>query len=200
MITLIGGSPRCGKSILAEKLSKQSRTPWISTDALSTVIVPYLPKKNLKRLMPFAGKGSEQMTPTQSLRAEIRESQTVWPGIERFIKQLIDMRQEYIIEGVHLLPQYIAPLLKKSYGKQIRVVYLIKKDITQIIHGFHKNTNPFDWMAGCLDDSALLQHMAQMVALKGAYIEKQAKKYHFPVYNTEQHFNTTLRNVMRTVR
>jgi 2-phosphoglycerate kinase len=200
MITLIGGAPRCGKSILAAELSKQSQTPWVSTDALQSMIVPYIPKKNLKQLMPFEGKGSEHMTPKQSLHAEIRESQTVWPGIERFIKQLVDMRQDYIIEGVHLLPQYVVALFKTPYGQQIRVAYLIKKDIERITDGFRKNTNPFDWMAGCLDDAKLLQHMAGMVALKGTYVQKQAKKYHLPVYNTEQHFNKTLRDLMRTLK
>jgi len=200
MITLIGGAPRCGKSILAEQLSRQTRTSSISTDALSPMITQYLPKKNLHKLMPFEKKGSEHMTPRQSLQAEIQESKTLWPGIERFIKQLIDMRQDYIVEGVHLLPRYVTSLLRTSYGKQIRTVYLIKKDIIQITHGFGKNTNPFDWIANCLDDPTLLHHMAEMVALKGVYVEKQAKRYHLPVYNTEQHFTKTLRDVARALK
>lgn len=192
MIYLIGGAPRCGKSILATRISQTHHISWIATDALRPVILEYLPTQEIHRLMPFENNGSEQMTAQESLSAEIQESKTLWPGIQRLIKQLIDMRQEYIIEGVHLLPEHVAELQKSSYGKQMQVLYLIKENIPAIIDGFKKNTAPFDWMANCLEDETILQTMGEMVALKGGFIRAQAEQYRFPVYNTENNFQATL--------
>lgn len=143
--------------------------------------------------MPFAViKGSEYCSAEESLKAEIVESKTMWPGIKALIHQLALCKQNYVIEGVHLLPKLIQQLKKEKYWKNIKVFYLIKRDINKIVSDFPKNKDKFDWIRACWNDKNKLRHIAEMVQMKSQYIEKQAKKYNFKVINTDTNFNKVI--------
>lgn len=211
MIYLIGGAPRCGKTILSKQLTKKGIS-WVSTDAVRAMILASTPKSQIDKKFPIeklqraANKKRVPYqdilsnTPEKLLRGEIGEARSIWPSVEAMIKILIDMQEDFIIEGVHLLPELVAALKKTPYGKQIRCVYLVKTDLHKIIEGFAKNPSKHDWIRGALTNASLTEKIARVVQVESRHVSAQAEKYGFKVYNTEKNFKTQLSKAARELR
>lgn len=205
MIYLIGGAPRCGKTILAKKIALKKKISWITTDVLRFVILSHTPKKELKTRFPFeyiqTAKGQyhfEKYSPAVLLKYEIREAVSMWPGVKALIKQFIDCQQDYVIEGVHLLPKLVNQFKGTKYWKHIKLVYLIKKDLKKIKKGIPKNKKEFDWiLAGGINVPGRLDKAALMIQYESLYFETQAKKYNFNVINTDTEFNQKLNKLLQ---
>ncbi|TAL20222.1 hypothetical protein EPN90_01440 [Patescibacteria group bacterium] len=190
MIYLIGGAPRCGKTIFSKRLAVKNHISWISTDLLGTVVKLYLSWDEQSAKFPNAGLCTA--SPRQLLAAELRQGKTLWPGIERFIHDLVRWRHDYVIEGVHLFPQYVARLKRTSVWKEVEVIYLIKHDLEKIVEGFKKTDEQTDWLLQCIKTENDLLRAGKMVQIKSLYIERQARKYGFDVINTEKNFEETI--------
>ena len=195
MIYLIGGAPRCGKTILSEALGATRKLSWISTDTFRSVILPYIPKSQVKKKLPDEFLRLEDSAPENLLKSELVESKTVWPGVHGMIEHLIACKQDYIIEGVHLMPELVQELKRKRYWKQIRVVFLVKTDLDEIKDGFGRNTSKHDWLSSALKNKPLIEKAARMVQLKSLYIAKQANKYRFSVIDTGKEFEIKIAEI-----
>src|SRR3989338_7215427 len=109
MIYLIGGSPRCGKTILSRKLARKTGASFISTDAIYTMILKTVPKSELKTkfpqevmLTPKSKFGFDVYPAKAMLKAQLAEADTMWQSIKALIVFMVDSKQDYIIEGIHL--------------------------------------------------------------------------------------------------
>ena len=88
MIYLIGGAPRCGKTILSKQIAQQKNIPWISTDMIRSIVLACTPKAQMNKKFPYEKLQQEkQATPYQDvnfnpprrlLLAEIAESKSLW--------------------------------------------------------------------------------------------------------------------------
>ena len=146
MIYLIGGSPRSGKSLLAEKLAKKLNISWFSTDYFRAVVMHTYPKKELSTAFPgeYAFQKMEEnndfffnlFTPAQCLKFDLDDAKTLWPGIKVFLEWISDQKQDFILEGVHLLPKHLSTLRKEKYWKEMKITYLVKTDIPAMVSGF----------------------------------------------------------------
>jgi 2-phosphoglycerate kinase len=193
MIYLIGGAPRCGKTILSKKLARRKNISCITTDALRAVVLNSMPKSQVRRKFPFVFlKGSEAESPESSLKTEVTEARSMWPGIKALIRQLIECEQDYVIEGVHLLPQLIRQFRGTKYQKNIKVLYLIKLDEDKIGQGLTRNTNEYDWLKPSLNNPAVIKNVAKMIRLKSEYIKRKAEQCGFPVVNTQNVFKKVI--------
>jgi len=143
--------------------------------------------------------GFEVHPPEQLLAAEVADADTIWPGVKALIKHLIDCRQDYVIEGVHLLPRLVSELRGTPYWRSIRVVYLVKMDENLIRRGFLLNSGEYDWMCGAFSRPEGLAAAARMVSVKSRYFEKEAKRRRLSVVNTERGFAAKLREAARTL-
>ena len=202
MVYLIGGSPRCGKTILSKRVSRNLGISFISTDAIRPMILKTVPASAIKRKFPQEKMDTPEgmfrldlYSPEAMLKAQLIEAKTMWLPIKAFIANLINSDQNYIIEGIHIFPRFIKGLKKnKKYWKKIKVVYLIKKDLKKIKAGFPKNKNEFDWMFPSIKHAPhRIEKAADMVRVKSELIEKEAKKYNLKVFNTEGNFNSQLK-------
>ena len=195
MIYLIGGAPRCGKTILAKKISIKKKISWITTDALRPVILAYVSKKERNNKFPYEAlkinKNQyhfERYSPTKLLRAEIKEAYTMWPGLRALIQQLINCKQNYIIEGVHLLPQLINQFKNTRYWKNIEVIYLVKKDLNKIVQGLNKNKREFDWLSQGIKNKDNLIKATKLIKTESDYFVKETRRYKLKVINTDTDF------------
>lgn len=173
-------------------LAKKKRISWISTDGLESVIKVYNPEK-------FPKLDTCKATPKQLLAAEIKDAKTLWPGVKRLIQSCLKWKHDYVIEGVHLLPQLVAELKKMPEWKQIKVVYLIKRDKDKIIAGFKQSDPETDWLVRCIKSDDDWQTYAEMVMVKAEYMEKEAKKFGFKVVNTENNFKKTITSLLSKI-
>lgn len=209
MIYLIWGSPRSGKTILAKKLSKTLDIPYISTDYLRLVVMSYFKNEDKNINFPFEKMfniawGIDNFFKNYSwkelLKADIKESETLWSGIESFIKHLLFSKTNYIIEGIHFLPKLIK---KYKDDKNFKIIILTKIIDDKIFNGLLQNRNTWDWIADNIKDDKILLSAAKSLSEYGKYFIKESKKYEFMFINTEDNFhdkiekaNNYLKNLM----
>jgi 2-phosphoglycerate kinase len=193
MIYLIGGSPRSGKSILSRKLSKELNIPYISTDNLRLVVLPYFKGKNKYKNFPYikmfnlikVDRFFMLYSGREMLKADIKEARSIYPGVKSLIDHLIDCKMDYIIEGVHLLPSLIKKL---KNNKKIKVVFLVKENEKKIYQGLIRNKNKNDWIASDIKNQKIIITAAKSLGFYGKYFIKETKKYRFNCVNTENLF------------
>lgn len=202
MIYLIGGSPRGGKSILSRKLSKKLSIPYLSTDNIRPVVMPYFKGKEQDKKFPFEKmfdltaikKYFLDYTPSQVVKADLVESRSIWPGVKQLITHLLECKMDYIIEGVHLLPNLVKEF--KS-DRNVKILFLAKFDEEKIFNGLFKNKNNSDWIIDNVKNKDTIRLAAKSMSAYGVYFEREAKKYRFKLINTEDNFS---RRINRAVR
>ena len=193
MIYLIGGSPRGGKSILSRKLSEKLNIPYISTDNLRLVVMPYFKGEDKDKNFPFKkmfdlaaiDKYFKNNTGQEILRADIKEAKSIWPGVKSLINYLIACKMDYIIEGVHLLPNFVKSL---KGDENIKVVFLVKLDENKIFDGLMQNKNNNDWITSNLKDKTIISIAAKSLVGYGEFFIKETEKYGLKYINTEDNF------------
>lgn len=194
MIYIIGGAPRSGKSILSKRLSRKIKVPYLPTDNIRPILIPYFKGKKLKAKFPFQSmfdaaaideffllySGQEQ------LNADLKEAKTTWPGIKSLIDHLLVCKTEYIIEGIHLLPSLV-----KEYknNDNVKIAFLAKLDEEKIFRDFVKNKNNTDWLIDNIRDGNTIRLAAKAMNAYGSYFKREAKKYGFNIFNTEDSFS-----------
>ncbi len=200
MIYLIGGAPRCGKTMLSKQLAKQKGMSWLSTDTIRQMVVACTPREQREQKFPYI-RLQRSIAPYHDvndyplrilLNAEIKESRSIWPSTRKLIEELIESREDFVIEGVHLMPILLQQLKKTLVWKQMRLVYLVKTNTDDILSGFHENTSKHDWLSGALDNEELLTKVGRMVQMKSKYIVQEAQKFGFTVIDTGKDFEMKL--------
>lgn len=194
MIYLISGGTRAGKTTLSKKLSRKLKIGYISTDNIRPIILPYVPKKDVEKYFPteaifeledVVGFFTNHST-KKIFEADITEAKTIWPGVKNLIKYLSDCKLDYVIEGVHLLPEDVRQF---KNDPNVKIIYLVKRDKEKIIQGLKTNKQNYDWMSGAIEDPKVLEKAADFVKVHGDYFYKEAKKYKLKVINTEDNFS-----------
>jgi len=115
MIYVLTGIAKAGKSYLTSKIIKQYAIGSFSTDYLMMALADGNPDLHLN---PDA--------------SDVTVSNQLRPYVFAMIQTMVENNIDYLIEGVHFLPEFSKELLKKFPGK-IRIVYLGYRNIdTQI--------------------------------------------------------------------
>lgn len=205
MIYIIGGSPRSGKTILSRELSKELNIPYISSDYLRLVVMPYFNGKDKDDNFPFekmfdlSGMSNffKDHSGHEMLEADIKEAKTLWPGIESLIKHLLLSKINYIIEGVHFLPSLVNQF---KDDKNFKIVILAKTDENKIFNGLLQNRNTGDWIADNIKDDETLLSAAKSLSEYGKYFTEESKKHGFKCINTEDNFLDKINYAMNCLK
>jgi 2-phosphoglycerate kinase len=195
MIYLIGGPPKCGKTTLAKRLSKEKGIPWVSTDTLQCVIKPYINKKDLPKLFPTSfQRGSDndekysKHSTDEIIEAYQQQAKTSCKAIDMFAVCEIADGNDFVIEGYHIEPEFAAELNSK-YPNKLRSVFLIKTDETKFIKNIKKSATPNDWIISRTNDENTYKKIAKMICEYGNFFRKESGKYDFKVFNMDDDFN-----------
>ena len=206
MIYLIGGSPRCGKTTIAKKLSEKLRISWISSDTLESVASVYIAKKDMARLFPKGimrkktNLSNDKMyttyTTKQICNAYIKQSKTIWKAIQMMVEVNKKEDHDVIIEGYHIHPQLIAKL-QKLYPRSIKPVVLTRFDIDGIVEGCKKHKAKNDWFIQKTTDEKIYYRIAQMIKCYSGFFQKEAEKYKIAVVNVDGDFNKQIQKAIK---
>jgi hypothetical protein len=156
LIHLIGGAPRVGKTLLAERVARVLGASWISTDVLATVIRVGVPDLTHIEWGDVTGIA--------------RHAERFFPYLERFTWGVASLRSPYVIEGVDFLPEQVTDLAKRF---AVRSVFLGNSRMTATLLGTHLGRQP--WLAGTLPEQ--LQSMAGHVVDHTKLIERECARF-----------------------
>lgn len=208
MIYLIGAPPRCGKTTLAKKMSKQTKIPWLSSDTLDAITQEYTPAKNWKKKFPYSYLRRKVKTrnndyfyntysPTKIVSVLKQESKTVHKAIETVIACEIADRNNYIIEGYHILPSFAQNMIKKFGKNKVRAVFLTKLDENKFVEDVQKSTTPNDWLIVLTKKQGTFVKVGKMVSTYSKDFEREAKKFGLKVFNTDINFNGQINSAIK---
>ena len=194
MLYIIGGAPRSGITKLAKMLSRKLNVPIYSTDKLRFRRAKETPANKIDSVFPFermfnGDKVDECFRiykPEDFLKADKTEARYLIKEVCDFMKYNLQKDNDYIVEGVHLLPRYIKDC-KLSANKH-RVLYLGKINRRKILNGLNLNKDKQDWITGHVKKLISLVRASEMVSVYGEYFFKESKKYGFDFVNTEEDF------------
>ena len=172
MIYLIGGAPRAGKSILAQRLAAKLRIGWISTDLL----VEMLKAKNVPGLQHKWDATPAAVTTT---------AECFFPCLKQFVWGVNSMADNYLIEGVGFLPAQVAQL---SEQYPIRALFLGCSQMT--LERFDKFPGHSRGYANLPE--AMRRQFAHDVPLWSEFIQQEAAQWACPYIDMGHDFPSRL--------
>jgi hypothetical protein len=92
---VLGGPPRCGKTLLAQRLALDHGIGWLSTDTIRDVVAMQLPA-----LYTSVGPGDPHDP----------EADLFFPYFRKVVESCHYLVDDYLIEGVGFLPRHVAAL------------------------------------------------------------------------------------------
>lgn len=209
MIYLIGGAPRTGKTTLAKKLSSKLKISWVSTDTLEVIAREYISKKDLEKAYPYTtlrrekgARNNDEFYNKHSTKKIIRllkaQAATNQPAVEAMVANEIDNGNDYILEGYHLIPSFVAKLIKKYGKRNFKTVFLTKFNPKQFAKDVHKSATPNDWLIVLTKKKETFVKVGKMVAEYSDFFEKGAKKYGFECVNMDEDFSSKIKKLIKS--
>ena len=209
MIYLIGGSPRVGKTNLAEALAKKTSFPYFTLDHVTSVIAPYIPEREYGTKLPLrvARQETEYSNdvfyaryPTeQIINFYLRQAETYWAGVESFIKYAIEDEHDLILEGWQILPHLLRAVVTPENQDRLQIIFLYKINVERIVPGLKANSAKTDWVLRNTKKENTFSAIANMISHFGSYIEKEAKEYNFRSVNTEVDFEQKIKESLKSI-
>jgi 2-phosphoglycerate kinase len=198
MIYLIGGPPRCGKTTLAEALSRKISIPYFALDHMTSMISPYIQEGEYLTKLPLRAARCEtnysndifydRYSPEDIFGFYTRQAETYWPGVKNFVSYAIDDNLDLILEGWQILPHLLNSVLTDDNIGRLKVLFLYKIDIGDIASGLKASTASNDWALRNTKEEKTFSAIAKMISRFGAYVDSEANKYNYPRKNTDLYF------------
>ncbi|MDO8676351.1 MAG: hypothetical protein Q7K16_01730 [Candidatus Azambacteria bacterium] len=199
MIYLIGGSPKCGKTTLAKKLSHILQIPWISTDSLQSIVQAYTNKNDIPKKFPwnFQRKITKRIndiayntfSADEIIRFYRTQAKNVFMAIEMMAISEITDCNALIVEGYHIEPSLVTKLRKKYGEKNVCGVFLIKTNEIKFVRDITKTSTPNDWIIARTKNKETYSKIAEMICKYGKFFGNEAKKNSLAVFNMNDNFN-----------
>jgi hypothetical protein len=95
VLMLLGGPPRCGKTLLAQRIASEQGIGWLSTDTIRDVVNMLMPA-----LYESGGPG----------RDPDPEADRFFPFFERTVESCSYLVADYLVEGVGFMPRHVRVL------------------------------------------------------------------------------------------
>lgn len=205
MIYLIGGSPRCGKTMIANKLSKKLGISLMSADTLESIAASYISENERPKLFPKSvmrektKQSNDEFyalyTSKQITKAYIQQARASWKAIEMMVLASDKEGHDIIIEGHQIHPRLIAKLQRRHPGV-IRAVVLTRFDKKSIVSDSRKNKAKNDWFLQKTSDRSTHYKIAEMITDYSVFFDKEAKNYKIKMFDMDKDFHKQISNVI----
>lgn len=198
-VYLIGGPPKCGKTMLAKKMSIMLSVAAVSADSLEDKIMARTSKKDFSALFPHAAtKGSSndefysQYSTERIVDDYIKQGMATHEVIRNLIEDCIKNRTDIIIEGHQITPKNVRRMIDLHGKEKIRSIFLLKKDKVKIAADFHKSQTPDDWILRKTKNPGTFLKIAQMISAYSKHFESEANTYELNSIQMDEDFDAKI--------
>lgn len=165
MLYLLGGAPRCGKSLLAREINRERGLAVVSTDLLRGVLAPLLPA-----LQAAMGGGDVA-----------READLFFPHLRQTALVLDLQLPDALIEGAGFLPRHIVAL-RESVPIGVRACFLGRSSATaQALFGHATDHRIYERLSGEGRD-----RLAEHIVAWSATVERECATFALPFVDLAQ--------------
>lgn len=140
MLYIVGGAPRAGKSILAQRMLAEQKVAYFSTDILMMGLATAMPELGLK-----------PSDPSQ------RRAPIMWPILRGMAVTVLENQADYLLEGDVLMPAH-AVELRERFGSAIRACFIGYESVDALakVHDIRRHAaGKNDWTNECNDPHLL---------------------------------------------
>ena len=204
MIYLIGGPPRCGKTTIAKKLSKDLGISWLSADTLESVASLYVPKKDRATHFPKqkVRKNTKQSNDVmynkysadEIAKLYIKQSKISFPAIKIVAEISLIEGHDYIIEGHQIHPKLIREIITKFGKGNIKALVMTRFDTKEIVEGCKKYKAKNDWFMQKTKNKETYNKIANMIGEYSEYFKTEAQKHKIKIVNMDNDFKKQIKN------
>jgi 2-phosphoglycerate kinase len=106
------------------------------------------------------------------VKLQVKIAEALQPLTEALIIEAHNDQKNIVVEGIHLLPSYVAGYIQKYSAKAVFVGW---KDSEMVLIGMKQNDKPNDWLKEA--NAAVRRQVADFTVAFSEYIEPEAKKY-----------------------
>lgn len=208
MLYLIGGPPRTGKTTLAAALTKRTSFPYFSIDHIAQVLIPYIPEQEHAVRLPLrvaiqeAGYSNdvfyEKHSPEQAVALYERQAETLWAGVENFIRYGLSADHDLIIEGWQIIPSKLRPVVIEA-RERVRVVFLYRRQAPNIVSGLKAHRGKNDWVINNTQREDTFEAIGKMISCFGAAIERETALHGFRAVSTDVDFDATIERTLESL-
>jgi hypothetical protein len=149
VLYIVGGAPRAGKSILAQRMLKECKVAYFPTDILMSGLVKAMPELGLR--------------PNDSPRTR---APIMWPILQGMANAILENGEDYLLEGDVLMPAHVVEL-QERFGSAVRSCFMGYGSVDSIakVRDIRRHAaRRTDWSNEC-DDSHLLRIVGEFKAL-----------------------------------
>lgn len=159
MIYLIGGPPRCGKSLLARMLNRERALPVVSTDLLRCVLM----------------KADAELAEAMEAKDTKREAEAFHPYLRQTIACAGVQLEDALLEGIGFLPRHV-DRIRCELGIEVRCCFLGRTAATaEDLFGHETEHRVY----ASLDPAQQAAFADWVVAWSGFY-EKECREHDLP--------------------
>jgi 2-phosphoglycerate kinase len=192
MLYLIGGPPRCGKTLVAKRLAQRTGCSRVPTDYLGTAFSNYIPETERPRrypVLPERGDARFAKYTAQEIIAHYQiKAETCWPGIRDYAIYSLYDAHDTVIEGFHIEPRFLPELRRECPQFVFQAIFLIRSDSARLRDDLTKSVDPEDWVHKFARHEATYARIAEMVVEYSRYFHGEASKYGFPIFDMDDSF------------
>jgi len=204
-IILIGGTPRAGKTTLAQKISKELSIPWISADVLGAVARTYVSEDKIDSLFPVnkirkeTGGGNDDLYNTYSgeeiASFYLKQGETVEKAISVFVEYAIHEGWDYIIEGHQVAPKVISELAKEY--PEVESVILVNTDSNEMLARSKTSNVKSDWLRDKTNSEETFEKIGQMINHYSLQLLEQCAAYNVKTVDMTEDFESKFESLCK---
>jgi len=183
MLYLLGGVGRSGKSTVARRFLLETGVPFFDLDYLMM---------GLSKGLPYSG--------VNPLDDNLYTGELLWPVVKPMVTAMIENGFEYLIEGVQLVPKYVADLHEEFEGV-VRSCFIgfadvdVKSKLDQI-KSYKGRLN--DLIEELSDEEAMKD--IEKFKMQSKYLQDECNKYGLKYYESTANLEQTVDRVVRYLR
>ena len=189
MIYLIGGAPRVGKSIIATRLAKLLSGRLISIDELEK-------QSNRPAVVFFSSNPAENtLTPKELVDTLVSEANLLHDDINRILRKAKDRNENVIIEGVHILPEYVMSYAEILNTENVKSIFIGSTNTELVLQGMAQNTGSNNWLKDF--GKTVRKQIALFTNAFSNYLISEAQKYKTPYKERSLNFQEDMSNIIK---
>ena len=208
VIYLIGGPPKCGKTTLAKRLSKEIGVSWISGDTVQNIVKLSVPEDEFSQKFPSSNHRTksnderfEKYTAQELTEQYCSQAQASQAALEALIETYLVDEDDFIIEGYQVTPIFVEKMIDRFTDEQIRSIFLIRSNAEQFVEDISHSSTPNDWIIKRTQHPNIVYpQIAEMVILYSEKIQQEAEKCSLKTMNVDQDFERKLEDAISILK
>lgn len=192
MLYLIGGPPRCGKTLVAKRLAQHTGCSRVPADYLGTAFSNYIPEIERSRRYPVLPERGDarfaRYTAQEIIDHYQTKAETCWPGIRDYAIYSLYDAHDTVLEGFHIEPRFLPELRRECPQFAFQAIFLARSDSERLRDDLTKSVDPEDWVLKNVRQEATYARIADMVVEYSRYFRGEADKYGYPVFEMDENF------------